>query len=126
MSKIQRTLVFSVKGNDYQIDTPTQGKLIDIEVMKSIISKNQYGNILSNKTTQANDRLDTIDMFAFLTVMCPKLMKDIKAVTWEDMDIFDVAELKVEYKKQIEPWIAQLEEGLRNITQDSEVDKSNS
>ena len=96
---------FSFKGKGYTTKPINVGALIDIEVMKGVITNNQYGTLVGHGTVLSNWNLDNIDMFSNLMVLCPDLMKDIKADSWRDLSVGDINELRDEYKKEFAPWL---------------------
>ena len=111
----RQPLNFKVKENEYEIKLPTVGQLFDIEENKSILSNGNYGMILRNRTTWSEYSLDNIDMFSYLSVMCPELMVDMKRMgvnTWKDLDPFDLQELKAAYQTQFLPWFSEFKKAL--------------
>lgn len=121
MENIRRTLTFVVKNNEYSIKTPTAGQLWDIEEMKSLLSNGQYGTVLKNRTYWSEYNLDNIDMFSYVSILCPKLIKDLEVDSWKELDPFDLAELKAAYKSQFLPWYDQFTKMLKSVEK-KEVD----
>ena len=99
--------------NIYSIHTPNVGQLIQIEKLKTIMTGGQYGSMILNRTLDAKEVLDNVDMAANLTVICPKLIKDLKADDWMEMDPMDLKELRVQYEKQFTPWFNEFKKELR-------------
>lgn len=120
MDTIRKPLNFNVKGNSYKVTTPTAGQLWDIEEMKARLSNGHYGNVLRNRTFWSEYNLDTIDMFSYITVLCPELIEDLKVDTWKDLDPFDLAELKKQYKSQFLPWLTALNKALKSAETDQD------
>lgn len=108
MNQIRRQIVFEVKGKEYVIKFPNLGQLWDVEKYKSIFSDGHYGSVLNNRTNWAYYNLDNIDMFAYLTALCPELMKDLNFKGWKYMDPIDALELSKAYKDQLLPWISEI------------------
>jgi len=106
-------LTFKVKGNDYSVSRITIGNLMKIEIAKAELAGGKYGQILANKTTWSEYTLDNIDMFAHLYVFFPSLITDLKVDSWEDLDPFDLKELKDQYRDQFTPWFSTFVELLR-------------
>lgn len=98
---------FSFKGKGYTTNPINIGSLLDIEVMKGVITNNQYGILVAHGTVLSNWNLDNVDMFSNLMILCPDLMKDIKAKSWRDLSIEDINEMRGEYKKEFAPWLEQ-------------------
>ena len=45
-----------------------------------------------------------IDIEAFLTILCPELIKDLKSGSFKELGIEDYMELKNAYEEQFTPW----------------------
>lgn len=104
MSDIKSKPVIDFKSNTYQLKDPNVGSLLDIEMMKAALTGNKYGSIVGHGTVISNWNLDNVDMFSHLMVLCPDLVKDIKADNWREMSIPDSMELMSEYKEKFVPW----------------------
>jgi isopentenyldiphosphate isomerase len=115
MESLKRALTFNVKGNQYNIKTPTSGQLWDVEEMKALLTNGQYGNVLNHRTYWSEYNLDNVDMFAYISVLCPQVIKDLEVETWKDLDPFDLAELKNAYKKQFLPWYNEFTKMLKSV-----------
>lgn len=120
MDTIRKPLKFTVKDNVYQIKSPTVGQLWQIEEMKAKLSNGQYGSVLRNRTFWSEYNLDNIDMFAYISVLVPQLIKDLKADDWTQLDPFDVSELKAAYKKQFLPWFNAFQKALKQVESDDD------
>lgn len=101
---LERQITFNVKGNSYQIEFPTVGKFQEIETMKQIVSKGMYSSLLSTGTLSSMEVLNMIDIESYLSVLTPKLIKDLKCESFSDLDIDDFLELKKAYQDQFIPW----------------------
>ena len=101
---MERQIVFKVKSNNYVIAFPNVGKFQDIETMKQIVSKGMYSSLLSTATVSSMEVLQMIDMEAYFSVLCPKLLEDLRCKNFGDLDIEDYQELKKEYVSQFVPW----------------------
>lgn len=117
MENVRKPLTFTVKQNQYSIKTPTAGQLWDVEELKAVLSNGNYGNVLRNRTFWSEYSLDTIDMFAYLSIMCPDLIKDLNVTSWKQLDPFDLAELKAAYRAQFIPWFSKFTEMLKSVDQ---------
>ena len=101
---LRKQFVFKLKSNEYTISIPNPGQLVDIESQKAILSSGLYADIMNSGTLGSNYSLDVIDIQAYLSVLCPELMKDMKVPTRE-MDLFDFRELRDAYVEQFVPWV---------------------
>ena len=101
---MENKIVFEVKGNSYEIEFPNIGKFRTIESLKQVLSKGMYGQLLSTPTESAFEALDMIDIEAYLTVLTPKLIEDLKCSSFSELGLSDYLELKSAYKEQFSPW----------------------
>jgi hypothetical protein len=97
-------LTFVVKGNTYTIKVPTPGDMIDVERMKQVLSAGFYGEMMRTNSISAQESLMVIDIQAHFAILCPQLMKDIKAEDVRKLTIEDYRELKTAYTTQFVPW----------------------
>jgi len=96
--------VLTVKGRQYKIEFPNVRRFKELETMKQMLSNGMYGNLLKTQTVASFSALDMIDVEAFVTVMIPDLLKDMKCDSVSDMGLDDYAELKAAYDEQVIPW----------------------
>ena len=100
--------VLNFKGVPYRVKEVRVGSLLDIEVMKSVLTNGRYGDLVSHRTVLANWNLDNVDMLANLMVLCPELVENnLKPESWRDMSIEDMSELREEYRAKFMPWFEQ-------------------
>lgn len=119
-----RSFVFKVTvqgaSKSYQVEIPTGGQLVQIENLKAIYSGNNYGGVAGSNTIGANYALDLVDMNAYLTVLCPDLIKDLKTEDLFKIDIFDLKELKEAYDNEFVDWVNKWQEALRSLSKTKE------
>lgn len=96
-------LIFKVKGKEYPISIPTPGQYYDIEAMKQILGKGFYNGIVQSPLQSAQNAQEMIDIEAFLSVLCEKIIKDEK-VPFRDLGIIDYLVIKEAYNAQFVPW----------------------
>lgn len=113
-------LVFKVKGNSYEAKRITVGHLMRVEIAKSDLTGGKYGMILANRTTWSEYTLDNVDMFAHLLVFFPNLTKDLNVNSWEELDPFDLKELRKEYGAQFVPWFTNFTKLLKETEESDE------
>ena len=87
----KQPFVFKVKENEYSIKTPTVEQLWTIEEMKATLTNGKYGSVMATHTYWSEYNLDNIDMFAYLTVLCPNLIKDLEVESWTELNPFDLS-----------------------------------
>lgn len=100
---MQRSKVLKIKGNEYMVQIPTIGQLRDIENSKVALTP-YYKELVITNTIMSNWVLDLVDMSAYFSVLCPQLLKDLKAPI-EQLDLFDFKELREDYQAQFVPWL---------------------
>lgn len=120
MDDLQRTIDFNVKGNSYTLTFPTVGQLFQIEAMKVSVTLGTYGEMVKGITITILRTLDFVDMVAYLTILCPNLIKDLKVDSLTKLDIFDAKELVLEYRKQVVPWINKWQETLNDFKEEEQ------
>lgn len=126
---MQRTHSFKVstsrvKGQEYTMEIPTAGQLVQIERQKSALTGGNYGGIMSNKTVGSEQVLNIVDMAAYLSVLCPKLFEELKIDSLMDLDIFDMKQLQDTWEEDCIPWINSWQEVLRESPKKTKEKKS--
>lgn len=101
---MNKQIVFAVKGNNYTIKFPNVGQFQSIESIKQVLSRGMYLALVQTNTISANNALDMIDIEAYLSVLCPELIKDLKCDKFSDLGLEDYMELKKAYDEQFVPW----------------------
>jgi len=101
---MERQIVLKVKGNNYTIEFPNVGKFQRIESMKQVISQGMYSQLISTATLSTVEALNMVDMEAYLSILAPQLIKDLKCDSFSELDIEDYLELKKVYLDQFVPW----------------------
>lgn len=104
MIALERQIEFNVKGNRYIIEFPNVGKFQQIETMKQILSRGMYSSMLPMNTISSIEVLDMIDIEAYLTVLCPDLIKKLNSGSFSELGLEDYLELKQAYQKVFIPW----------------------
>ncbi len=110
---MNRTIIFSVKGNQYNIDFPTVGQFIQMESRRMILSKGTYRDLISSNMISSFQAYQLIDMVVTLEAICPKLIADLKVDSIEELDLFDSLELLEDYIKVVNPWTNDWRKTLR-------------
>ena len=120
----KKELTVSVEGvdNTYTVEWPTVQQVIDIESFKISITKGKYTELIMLGTKWAERALNQADMCAYLSVMAPALLKDMK-VDPRNLDLVDsTTGLMQVYVKQFVPWWNEYEKVLNekeNPTEDA-------
>lgn len=101
---MERTKKFTLKGNSYTIEFPTAGQFIDIETKKSELSHGQWGKMVLSPTISTFRSVQMMECISILSVICPKLMEDLKVPDLTKIDLIDLTEILKVYVKEIYPW----------------------
>jgi len=132
---INRMLILEFKDKDgkvensYNVEYPTVKEMIDIESLKLALSKGKYTEMIMSGTKWMARALNYVDMLSYLSIMCPKLIKDSK-VNLTDIDLLDAHEgLLKTYREQFLPWwneyealVNRIENGEDEETEENPLD----
>ena len=110
-----KLLNFEFQGKVYPIEFPNIGNFKKIEVLKQALSNGMYGQMVNSNMSTSSHALDMIDIEAYLGVMCPDLVKDIKGIdSLSELSLIHFNELRKAYRKQFTPW---LEKVLKTLSE---------
>lgn len=99
-------------GRSYKLDYPTVGRFIDIKVLETQLSKGLSSQmVFGTKDQQA--AFVYITTYAHLAVLCPQLMKDLKVDSLFDLSIEDFNKLVEVYVQEIQPWISEVKDQVK-------------
>lgn len=109
--------------NRYEVQWPTIQEMIDIESLKLSLSKGKYTTLVVSGTKWMDRVLNYIDMCSYLSVLCPKLVKDMK-IDIRDLDAMDANKgLMIVYTKQFLPWWNDYEQMVDKFENPDPVEK---
>lgn len=104
-----------IKGNTYTVAYPNVGEYYRIEAMKQVLGKGFYNTLAQTPTNSANHALDMIDIEATLTILCPKLIENLKVKSFQDLGISDYKEIRKVYSDEIYPFIKKINDLLGEV-----------
>ena len=110
---VNESLIMNFKGNQYMVSFPRVGEYRSIEIMRQTLSLNTYSGMARSMMVSSEESLDMIDIEAYFSVLCPKLIEDLKCDSFSELGILDYKELKDLFKKQFIPWWNEIENLLR-------------
>lgn len=121
--EINENLVFTLKGRSYNLTFPRVGEYRTIEAMKQTLSLNTYGSMSRSMMKSSEEALDMIDMEAYFTVLCPKVVEDLKCESFSELGLLDYLDIKKVFKEKFIPWWNEIEIILHPTVQKREVVK---
>lgn len=106
----------TIKENEYVINYPTAGQLMDIEFLKVHLSKGRYSQLMSNGTMDSEYALDLVDTEAYLSVLLPggAFKKDFNVESLRDLGLDDSLEVVKSFKEQVLPFIAEIRKAIND------------
>lgn len=104
--ELERIKKFTFKGEEYQVEVPTVGQYLDIETQKIVNSDGHWLDLIKSQTVSALRSIQIIECISILKVLCPSLFKNMKVLSYRDIDAIDFVELLSIYNNIINPWYA--------------------
>lgn len=104
--------ILKIKGNEYEVSFPNVGQFYQIEAMKQNLARGYYNVMMSSPSAAAQQALDMIDVEATLTILCPKLISDLKVKNFSELGILDYKVIFDEYRKQVVPFFNEIQKLL--------------
>lgn len=101
----ERKKTFKIEGHSYEVEFPTTGGLMDIEIIKAQLSRGQYNNIADSGTAAGAYSRYLIDMIAVFTILFPDLKKDMNVKSISEIDPLASKKLLNIYIKKVMPWL---------------------
>lgn len=99
-----KTVTFKVEENEYTVSFPNNGQFIKIETVKALLTKDTYTAMATGGTVESQMSRFTVDLIAFLSVMCPQLTTALKIDSLSDLDMVSTKKLLNTYITTILPW----------------------
>lgn len=100
-----KTLKLRILENEYEIDFPNNGQLIDIETYKQVLFKGTAQSLLMSSSMNANLAYITIEMVATFTHLIPDFKQDIMGgKNLLDLNPVESKPLRDVYLKVYLPW----------------------
>lgn len=108
----KRKIKIQVKENEYEISYPNTGGLIDIQISKSTLSRDQYESMLYQNGFSGQYSAMLIEMVSVFNTLAPKLKEDLKVRGFLELDVMDTKYLMDIYIKEVYPWMKEWEDIL--------------
>lgn len=106
-----------IQGRTYTTPYPTVGQMIDIQVVEKQLSRGTAKDLLISGMGKDIDAYLYITTFAHMSVLFPTLKGDAKVKTLLDLSLEDFQELVDVYTDEIQPWLQEWEEKIRERLQ---------
>ena len=104
MKELVRIKKFSFKDESYQVEVPTVGQYLEIENQKIWNSEGLWLDLIKSQTISAIRSIQIIECVSVLKALCPTLFKNMKVVSYKEIDAIDFVDLLEVYTKEIQPW----------------------
>jgi len=104
VNPLPRSVKVMLQGNEFVINFPNVGEMIDIETKKALYSANQYGAIKDSNTASSGLVLLYIDAIAHFTSLIPDLKELLKIESFFRLDLISMKEVTNQYVKVFRPW----------------------
>lgn len=106
-----------IQGRTYTTSYPTVGQMIDIQVVEKQLSRGTAKDLLISGMGKDIDAYLYIITFAHMSVLFPTLKGDAKVKTLLDLSLEDFQELVDVYTDEIQPWLQEWEEKIKERLQ---------
>ena len=101
----ERKKTFKIKDNSYDCEFFNTGQLLEVELLKTQLSRGQYNELSNAGTVSSNYSRFMVDCIATLTVLIPSLKKDMNVKTISELKVEDSKYILQIYLKEIFPWV---------------------
>ena len=106
-----------IQGRTYTTSYPTVGQMIDIQVVEKQLSRGTAKDLLISGMGKDIDAYLYITTFAHMSVLFPTLKGDAKVKTLLDLSLEDFQELVDVCTDEIQPWLQEWEEKIKERLQ---------
>jgi len=100
-----REIVITVLGNNYKVAYPNVGQMIDLSIRENVLAKGQFKDLIMSGLPDHMESYAMIKTIAFIDIMLPQLVKDLKTENLLDLDPVDFQEISNVYFETIMPWL---------------------
>lgn len=119
----ERKKTFKIENNTYDVEFPTTGGLIEIEILKTQLSRGQYNEISNAGTVSGNYSRFMIDTISTFTILFPQLKKDLNVKTISELNPLDSKKLLKVYLKEVLPWLNSWMEILNSDDEETPINE---
>ena len=109
-----------IDGNDYIINFPNVGQMIEIEQLKLAYTNGRYIEFAMSNLVNHIFILDFVDAVSYLSILIPELKKDLGIEEYTKMDSEKTKEIIRAYKEEFIPWFKPILEDLYDFNKKAE------
>jgi len=102
-----REIIIEFAGRSYKISYPNVGQFIDIATRESTLSKGNFKDLILSGLPDHQEAFGMIKVIAFIEIMLPQLVKDLKTESLLDLDPVDFEQISIAYFDIILPWLTE-------------------
>lgn len=113
-----KTLVFKFNDTEYTITFPNNKEYLAIQNLKAVLAPN--ADIFQNIGAEGIYAESLADVEAHLTVLCPKLIKDL-AKTFGELTMIEGKQIVEAYSTQFRPWYNQWLNFIFRVTKEEDT-----
>ena len=100
---MEKQITIKLQGNEYKVEFPSMGQLMDIESRKMALAQGQYGPMSRTINDHTKFVINSIDAFAtFITLV--DFSKDLKVDSIFDLKVNEAKEIMEQYNTVYKPW----------------------
>jgi len=116
-------LIVHIQENDYTINTPTAGNIIDVESRKQTYSNNKYGSVVRSGTLGGNVAASLIEAFASFTVFIPDFRDNLRIDSLFELNPIQCKEIIKVYEDKFLPWYSDWMDYFSNDEEEQKDEK---
>jgi len=124
MKTPNQTKTIKILQNEYTLNYPDTGGIIDIAATIDRISNGTYNSLIKTETFLAINARSTIEMVATFSVLIPKLKEDLKVASIFKLPAIQNKELVKVYLQDVAPWMLEWDRFLNGYEEEVEEKKN--
>ena len=117
---MNRELTVTIQERQYIVKYPNVGQLIDISVRENGLTRGGTRDLMFSGLPEHQEAYLTIKVIAFMDIMLPNVVKDLKVDSLLELDPIDFKIINDVYYNEIYKWLNEWKEALQKLGRDSE------
>ena len=114
---MNREIVVTMGGRNYTVKYPNVGQFIDIASKENVLSRGTLKDMAFSDLSYQGDAYVYVKIIAFVEVMMPELVRDLKVNSLLELDPVDFQELTNMYFDKILKWLNEWKERMQKPTE---------